>query len=117
MIGPLAKCIDWSAIQVLFGIEALFMPKAQPNGSNLRLEEALQFLKGPNFISAESPPARVEFTDPLRFRFQRRDRASSWRTTLFMAGFTAARNAGRNGRSLFSWKAPVTTRTIISSFR
>ncbi len=72
MIGPLAKCIDWSAIQVLFGIEALFMPKAQPNGSNLRLEEALQFLKGPDFIPAESQPARVEFNPDksgLHFRF------------------------------------------------
>ena len=27
----------------------------------LRLEEALQFLKGPDFIPAKSQPARVEF--------------------------------------------------------
>jgi pimeloyl-ACP methyl ester carboxylesterase len=66
MIAPLAKLIDWSAIQVVWGIRVKSLLKLGPNP---RLEETLQFLKGPNFIPAESPPARVEFTDPLRFRF------------------------------------------------
>ena len=40
-----------------------------PDGRNPRLEEALQFLEGPDFIPAESQPAQVEFNSPLRFRF------------------------------------------------
>jgi hypothetical protein len=62
MIGPLAKLIDWSAIQVL-----VQMPPG--NGGSPQLEEALQFLKGPDFIPAESQPARVEFNGQLHFHF------------------------------------------------
>ena len=93
MIAPLAKFIDWSAIQIL----TLRMPP--PDGRNPRLEEALQFLKGPDFIPAESQPARVEFNGAAGISaFPRRDRATSRRTTSFMAGSTVARSAGRNGR-------------------
>src|ERR1035438_4861353 len=55
MIAPLAKLIDWWAIQVLP------MPWPRDDERNPRLEEALQFLKGPDFIPAESQPARVVF--------------------------------------------------------
>jgi hypothetical protein len=47
MIAPLAKLIDWSASQVVWGIRVKSLLKL---GRNPRLEEALQFLKGPNFI-------------------------------------------------------------------
>jgi pimeloyl-ACP methyl ester carboxylesterase len=66
MIAPLAKLMDWSAIQAV----ALMMPSdfMQPP----RLVEALEFLKGPEFIPDESQPARLEF-DPeesgMHFRF------------------------------------------------
>jgi pimeloyl-ACP methyl ester carboxylesterase len=63
MIAPLARLIDSSAIQVV----AMTQPLAHS-----RLEEALQFLKGPDFIPAESQPARVEFNPDesgLNFRF------------------------------------------------
>ena len=63
MIASLSKLIDWSAIQVL----TIRTPR--DNGQSPRLEEALQFLKGPDFIPAESQPARVEFNGPLHFRF------------------------------------------------
>jgi len=55
MIAPLAKFIDWSANQVW----TLMMPSdfMQPP----RLEEALEFLNGPEFILDENQPARVEF--------------------------------------------------------
>jgi len=46
MIAPLAKLMDWSAIQAV----ALMMPA---NTNNPRLEEALQFLKGPDFVPAQ----------------------------------------------------------------
>ncbi len=66
MIAPLAKFIDWLAIQVL----AIWMPRL--NSQIPRLEAALKFLKGPDFIPAECQPARVEFTPDssgLHFRF------------------------------------------------
>ncbi len=55
MIASLAKWIDWWSIQVV----ALMLPPAE--GQNPRLEEAVQFLNGPEFIPAESEPARIEF--------------------------------------------------------
>ncbi len=57
MIAPLAKFIDWSAIQAV----SVMMPS--DSMQHPRLEEALEFLKGPEFIPDESLPARVEF-DP-----------------------------------------------------
>jgi len=66
MIAPLAKVMDWSAIQIL----TMVMPSG--NVQNPRLEEALQFLKRPHFISDESQPARVEFSPDasgMHFRF------------------------------------------------
>lgn len=66
MIAPLAKFIDWSAIQAA----TLKIPSA--NVHNPQLEEALKFVKRPDFIPAESQPAQIEF-DPgkfgLHFRF------------------------------------------------
>ena len=62
MIASLEKLIDWSSIQVM----TLMMPA---NECDWRLEEALQFLKGPDFVSTDSQPAQVEFNEPLHFRF------------------------------------------------
>jgi len=62
MIAPLAKLMDWSAIQAV----ALMMPA---NVANLRLEEALGYLKGPEFIPDDSQPAQVEFNGSLHSRF------------------------------------------------
>jgi hypothetical protein len=62
MIAPLAKLMDWLSIQAA----TLMMPA---NDLNSKLEEAIQFLKGPNFIPAESQPARVEFNGTLHFIF------------------------------------------------
>ncbi len=63
MIAPLAKLIDWSTIQALAVLERPFSPQ------ELQLEEALEFLKGPDFIPAESQPARVEFDPDESGRF------------------------------------------------
>jgi dienelactone hydrolase len=63
MIAPLAKLMDRSAIQAV----SVMMPpdyKQHP-----RLEEALEFLKGPEFVADENQPARVEFNGPLDFHF------------------------------------------------
>jgi dienelactone hydrolase len=63
VIAPLAKFIDWSALQVM----SVWRPLIA--GRSARLEEALRFLKGPDFIPAVSEAARVEFNGPLQFRF------------------------------------------------
>ena len=62
MIAPLAKFQDWSAIQAV----TLMMPAG---AENTKLEEALQFLKGPGFITEDSQPAHVEFNGPRDFHF------------------------------------------------
>jgi len=54
--------MDWSAIQIVARMTSA-------NASDPRLEEALQFLKGPDFVPADSQPAQMEFNGPLHFRF------------------------------------------------
>ena len=62
MIAPLAKLMDWSSIQAA----VLMMPA---NDLNSKLGEAIQFLKGPDFIPTESQPAQVDFNGALHFTF------------------------------------------------
>jgi pimeloyl-ACP methyl ester carboxylesterase len=65
MIAPLAKLIDWSALQLAYVVAPLrHAPK-----SEWKLEETLEFLKGPDFIPAASGPARIEFDGPRHFKF------------------------------------------------
>ena len=67
MIAPLAKLLDWLAIQLVWGRRARSFLKL---GANPRLEEAIQFLKSPDFIPAQSAPAQLEFDQSGRhFRF------------------------------------------------
>jgi pimeloyl-ACP methyl ester carboxylesterase len=63
MIAPLAKFLDWSAIQAV----TLMMPPDCMQRP--RLEEALKFLKGPEFVADDGQPAQVEFNGPRDFRF------------------------------------------------
>jgi pimeloyl-ACP methyl ester carboxylesterase len=63
MIAPLEKLIDWSSIQFM----TLMMPAKE---YDWKLEEALRFLRGPDFVPIESAPARVEFDGPVPFHFQ-----------------------------------------------
>ncbi len=65
MIAPLAKFIDWSALQMAY---AVFGLKHAPR-PKWRLEEALEFLNGPDFIPAASDPAQIEFDGPRQFKF------------------------------------------------
>jgi len=65
MIAPLAKFIDWSVLQaasVVVGLKHAPRPR-------WKLEEALKFLNGPDFIPAASEPARLEFDGPRHFKF------------------------------------------------
>ncbi len=65
-MGRLSKFLDWSAIQA---VSLMIPPDCMDRP---RLEEALELLKGPEFIRDDSQAARVEF-DPdgsgLHFRF------------------------------------------------
>ena len=63
MIGPIAGWIDWSALQ----LGTLVQPPGDE--SNPRLQEAVAFLSGPDFIPAESQPAKLAFDDSLHFHF------------------------------------------------
>ena len=64
MIAPLAKFMDWSVLQVAY---AIWLRAATE--SRWKLEEALEFLNGPDFIPAASDPARIEFDAPRHFKF------------------------------------------------
>ena len=65
MIAPLAKFIDWSALQLAYAVVGLrHAPKPK-----WRLEEAIEFLNGPDFIPTASDPAQMEFSGPRDFKF------------------------------------------------
>jgi hypothetical protein len=65
VIAPLAKFIDWSVLQMASAVVGLrHAPRPK-----WKLEEALEFLNGPDFIPAASDPARIEFDGPRHFKF------------------------------------------------
>jgi hypothetical protein len=59
MIAPLAKLIEWASVQ------ATFRRMPHPEG-RLQLDEAIQFLNGPDFMPVESQPAQLVFDDASR---------------------------------------------------
>jgi pimeloyl-ACP methyl ester carboxylesterase len=64
--------MDWSAIQIVWGRRLNSLLKHRRDAFNSRLEEALAFLKGPDFIPTKSQPARLEFNSAkskLHFQF------------------------------------------------
>jgi hypothetical protein len=65
MIAPLAKLIDWSVLQMAYVVA----PLRHAPRPKWKLKEAIEFLNGPDFIPAESLPARLEFDGPRNFRF------------------------------------------------
>ncbi len=72
MIAPLAELLDWLTIQLVWGLRSGALLQNQGPPTSSRLEEALQFLKGPEFVPAESLPARLGFhpdRSHVHFRF------------------------------------------------
>src|SRR5436190_1959382 len=72
MIAPLAKFIDRSVLQIIYAMLPQSMWREATNERDLKLEQAVQFLNGPDFIPAESQPAQLDFipdTSGERFRF------------------------------------------------
>jgi dienelactone hydrolase len=65
MLAPLAKFIDWSAIQMASAVVGLrHAPRPE-----WKLAEALEFLNGPDFIPAASDPVPIEFSSSRDFKF------------------------------------------------
>ena len=62
MIAPLAKFIDWYALQAI----AMLPSIRKCARSDSKLTEAIEFLNGPNFIPAESNHADLEFNFGVR---------------------------------------------------
>lgn len=69
MIAPLAKFVDWSALQILHTIRLGFVSKRNLDATKWKLKDALEFLNGPDFIPAASDPAQIEFNGPRHFKF------------------------------------------------
>ena len=72
MIAPFAKFIDRSVLQIGYAMLPQSMWREAANERDLKLEKAVQFLNGPNFIPAESQPAQLDFIPDApggRFRF------------------------------------------------
>lgn len=66
MIAPLAKFIDWFALQAA---SVLLISARRCDRGNSKLAEAVEFLNGPDFIPTESKPAELEFTSDIHFKF------------------------------------------------
>jgi len=61
MIAPLAKFIDRSVLQIGYAMLPQSTWWEAANERDLKLEQAVQFLNGPDFIPAESQPAQLDF--------------------------------------------------------
>jgi pimeloyl-ACP methyl ester carboxylesterase len=71
LIAPLAKFLDRSVLQIGFGILSGTIGWETGKDRDLKLEQAVQFLNGPDFIPAENQPAQLDFApdDSGHFRF------------------------------------------------
>jgi pimeloyl-ACP methyl ester carboxylesterase len=72
MIAPLARLLDWSVLQIACAMLPQSTWREAANERDLKLEQAVQFLNGPDFIPAESQPAQLDFGPDAsggRFRF------------------------------------------------
>lgn len=85
MISPLAKFLDWSAIQYV-----AFTGPAKASSRGPKLEEVMQFLRSPEFITLDINRRRLNSTARLTSTFPRPVHAASRKMTWFVAGFTAA---------------------------
>jgi len=72
MIAPLARFIDRSALQIGYAMLPQSMWREAASERDLKLEQAVQFLNGPDFIPAESQPACLEFIGSIHFHFSMR---------------------------------------------
>ena len=72
MIASLAKFIDWSVLQIGCAMLPQSTWREAANEQDLKPEQTVQFLNGPDFIPTESQPAQLDFIPDApdgRFRF------------------------------------------------
>jgi len=72
MIAPLAKFIDRSVLRLIYAMLPQSIWREAANERDLKLEQAVQFLNGPDFIPGDSQPAQLDFMPDAsggRFRF------------------------------------------------
>jgi len=72
MIAPLARFVDRSVLKLGFATLPQSVWRQAANERDLKLEQAVQFLNGPDFIPAESQAAQLDFIPDAsgeRFRF------------------------------------------------
>jgi hypothetical protein len=72
VIAPLAKLMDWSVLQIGCAMLPQSVWREVASERDLKLEQAVQFLNGPDFIPAESQSAQLDFGPDApggRFRF------------------------------------------------
>lgn len=69
MLAPLAKFIDWYATQFIWTTNLSFVRKWNLDPTESKLDEAVQFLNGPDFIPAHSEPAQLQFHGRIHFTF------------------------------------------------
>jgi len=94
MIAALAKLIEWGSVQ------ATFRRMPHPEG-RLQLDEAIQFLNGPDFMPVESQPAQLVFDDASRFDFSPQRRVRTQLRCWLMAQ-PARKKCSRSARALFA---------------
>lgn len=69
---PLARLLDRSVLQIGYTMLPQSVWREAANERDLKLEQAVQFLNGPDFIPAQSQPAQLDFSPGAsggRFRF------------------------------------------------
>ena len=72
MIAPLAKFIDRLVLQIGHAMLPQSTWREAAHEQDLKLEQTVQFLNGPDFIPTESQPAQLDFIPDAsggRFRF------------------------------------------------
>ena len=107
MNAPLAKFIDRSVLQIGYAMLPQSMWWEAANERDLKLEQAVQFLNGPDFIPAESQPAQLDFMPDAtggRFRFNTIQSRFQTFSELWDRGLRA-REEGRPGP--FAQQRPV----------
>ena len=72
MIAPLAKFIDRLVLQIGHAMLPQSTWREAAHEQDLKLEQTVQFLNGPDFLPTESQPAQLDFIPDAsggRFRF------------------------------------------------
>ena len=119
MIAPLAHFIDRSILHIGYAMLPQSLWREAADERDLKLEQAVQFLNGPDFITAESQPAQLDFGPDApggRFRFATPRPCEFAENNVVHGGYTVAGTPGRKGRLSSCCMVAVTCPVISSHF-